>query len=365
MYIKSVSHILFVLLLLTQLAACTVVMDDDTPSANFDLPVLTPSNTIQFTVDYKNRFPVEIYVKGSRIAIDWGDGKIEKREDLSGEYPAFTHDYKKLGTYQVRIWADEITFLNTSSPVNVCRDLSIGKCPQLLMLYIGNIDGLATFDGANCPNLVTLSLSSINTLKSINLSACQDLKEVACYSLSNLLSLNVSKNAKLHTLYVSGTGLKTIDFENNQALFLLEVSYSPVTHLDFTHASYIRYLFFCDNNQLKPLDLSPLEYLTNLDYKGNTMSVLDLTGNINLQYLKCAESGLKEVRISEVAYLKTIFLNNNLLEAKALNDLFALLRPSSDFMNGAACVIQLQGNPGTNSCNRNLLWNKGWNSIEY
>lgn len=46
---------------------------------DFEIPELTDANTIQFTVDASGEWKViEMNAGGGRIAIEWGDGRLQK-----------------------------------------------------------------------------------------------------------------------------------------------------------------------------------------------------------------------------------------------------------------------------------------------
>lgn len=78
-------------LLLAGITSCDK-NDDSSGTSDFEVPELTLLNTIQFTVDIKSAYSVEVILSGRKIAVDWGDGdkirclfntaEIKKRYDI-------------------------------------------------------------------------------------------------------------------------------------------------------------------------------------------------------------------------------------------------------------------------------------------
>ncbi len=356
---KKIFHTLLAAIFLMQFVACTVVMDDE-PGAEFDIPELTTSNTIQFTVDYGDRYPVEIHWAGNRVAVDWGDGKIEKRESSAKEVWGLKHSYTKIGTYRVKIWSEEITYLSMAGLINTYTGLSIGKCPYLHELNIGNIDGLEAFSGGYCPKLARLFLSSIHSLKSVDVSTCLALEEFSLYSMDNLASLNIKHCSKLQSLVIRDSKLSELNMESNGSLNSLQIGRSLLSEIDFRSAPGIVNLEIYQCAKLQTLDVSRLNELIYLNCTDCSLSSLDITANTKLQTLECTNNSLESLNISERNNLRTVHIYDNKLEAKVLNNIFMMLRPVTDFGLGTVCEIYVWGNPGVGDCDSNIVFNKGW-----
>ena len=134
-----------------------------------------------------------------------------------------------------------------------------------------------------------------------------------------LMNLDVSRNAALKTL-VGWGDLTSLDVSKNNALTQLFVNGTQLTNLDVSK-----------NNVLKILDVSD-----------NQLTDLDVSELIELSLLKC---------------------KNNQLTTDALNALFETLHNNnvahpSGF--GTAKFIVIHNNPGTETCDRNIVEKKGW-----
>jgi len=82
---------------------------------------------------------------------------------------------------------------------------------------------------------------------------------------------------------------------------------------------------------------------------------LDVSKNINLSYLDCSNNQLISLNAGSPA-LSFLNCSGNQLSNSALDNLFITLRSGNPYVGW----IWIGGNPGTNTCNQDLVRRKGW-----
>lgn len=325
----------FLICIMLGLSSCDKDHSWETIGEDFEAPALTEKNTIQFTIHIDQWSILEIYLKG-RTVIDWGDGKKTKLGTNFNE-DAPSHKYPQ-GEYRVKIWSEELTFLNTSSMLLSFSDLHLGNCPLLESLYTGCINGTTHLELSSCPRLETLNIGSCPDLVSIDVSQCPQLRDLLCYSNPKLEVLDTSHNLSLSTLDCSFGNLSTLSLAKNDALQTLKYDYNQLTSLDLSRCPQLSDLI-CGGNQLTELDLSGLSYLGTVSCGKNRLSSLLLALENRISHLSCAD---------------------NELDAEALNSVFRSLRQYVVKPNGSPYSITFYGNPGEMACNTEILAEKNW-----
>lgn len=152
---------------------------------------------------------------------------------------------------------------------------------------------------------------------------------------NNLTSLDVSKNTMLTQLWCDQNKLTTLDVSKNTMLTVLDCGYNQITSLNVSKNTVLSQLY-CGANQLTSLDVSENRMLARLYCYSNQLTSLDVSKNTILSYLWCS---------------------NNQLSTTALNDIFKAL-PSYPQANFAGLMIG--DNPGSETCDRDIVLNKGW-----
>jgi hypothetical protein len=311
----------FSAILLLLLLSCSGNEPDE--QTNFKIPELTTDNTVQFTTNAPGKLFCEVYAGGTKVAIDWGDGTLDKLTIPYNE--VCRHTYKKQGNYRVKIWSDHLTFLNVSAQGLPYTALSIGYCPELTNMMINGFDDVIHLALDNCPKLESLNIGNCQHLESLDISKCTNLKTLACYS-----------HPKLNCL----------DISNNKQLEMLDISYMPVTSLD----------------------LSPNINLQQLYCPMNKLTILDLSNNPALVEVVCEYNELTEIILQDNTGIEKFYCSSNQLQAGELNKIFTALpeskikaattktSPSSPQPN----TIQYSNNPGADECDNKIMINKGW-----
>ena len=346
--------------LLLATAACTVSNDDEDPDPGFVVPALTLDNSIQFVVDYNSRSTLLVPAKG-RLAIDWGDGQVEKIIEPETLVAGIKHTYSKLGKYRVKIWTGEATYLGLHAILLPVSDLTIGDCPKMKDLTIQGMHGLKKFDGARCPGISTLNIGNMSTLTSIDLSQCTELVDLTCFTFDSVTSLDLRQNKRLRSLELNGLELTELKLQENDQLGTIEIYHSPLADVDWEQVPNLSSLMLY-NNKFHSLRLNSLSYLHTLKCYVNELTSLDVSALASLRTLDCSQNKLEEVLLNGEAYLSSVSLHTNKLGAEALNAVFTLLRPSSEVQSrpGVPCPIWIYGNPGTATCDKTIFVDKGW-----
>ena len=135
---------------------------------------------------------------------------------------------------------------------------------------------------------------------------------------------------------------------------------NQLTSLDVSNNTMME-LLRCDSNQLKSLDVSKLTKLINLSCANNQLTSLDVNRNVSdktaLTTLYAANNQLTGLDVGKTIMAR-LDIRNNRLSANGLNAFFESLPYST--AGGGSKVIYISGNPGTNTCNRNLASNTEW-----
>jgi len=267
---------------------------------------------------------VETFNEGEIITIDWGDGNVE-------EFKSFKvyKDWDEDGE-------DEIHYV-LSTDDDIEHEYS-NKNPHIVTIK-GNIKGL------NC---------YYNNLTSLNVSGCTALIWLDC-NITNLTSLDVSKNTELIYLNCSSNNLTSLDVSKNTELIHLECHENNLTSLDVSKNTALIDLRCHHMKDLTSLDVSKNTALIWLDCHENNLTSLDVSKNTALTYLDCSDNNLTSLDVSKNTALTWLDCSGNNLTSAALNQIFR------DLPQVTSETIFMSGNPGTETCDKSIAENKGWN----
>ncbi|MCL1851225.1 MAG: DUF4332 domain-containing protein [Bacteroidetes bacterium] len=269
-----------------------------------------------------------------------------KNVQLSKDVPAVTHT--------VKIEATTITHFTCEN--SGLTELS--GLPQELTRLVCNNNQLKSLNLTGLINL-TFFQCNHNNLTSLNVSALTALTDLYC-EFNQLTNLIVGSLANLKTLYCNNNKLTSLDISTLSNLKILACSTNPLTKLDVSNNSKLIWLF-CYENQLKSIDVSKHNKLTILSCYGNQLTSLDISKNTALFDLQCYDNQLTSLTVGTPNVLTCIMCNNNKLNAEALNKLFEALNTiqSSD-RNYRDNRLEINGNPGTDTCGVQIATGKGW-----
>lgn len=125
--------------------------------------------------------------------------------------------------------------------------------------------------------------------------------------------------ANLKKLYCNNNELKELNLENNKKLKVLDCSYNHLTTLDVSHNVWLDTLE-CANNGMEKLNLGNSE-LEGLFCSDNNLTELDVSKNKYLQRLNCKKNKLRKLVIGSPVYRlrMMLYLQDNQLTSLDLN----------------------------------------------
>ena len=171
------------LCLLLGLSSCSDSEDDKSVFGHdFDIPQLTDANTIQFTVDATGeRELLQLIGGGGRMAIEWGDGRLQKVENADANLMIY-YKYRNRKVYRVRIWAEELDFCSIGIKMPPVSKLHLGYLPKMKELKLYNFSATLELDlSTSCPNVESINIAYWADLARIELSQCLKLKNIEIY----------------------------------------------------------------------------------------------------------------------------------------------------------------------------------------
>ena len=349
---------IFIICLIGGLSSCaedrSVIGDD------FEIPKLTDENTIEFTVDVLGEWTqLEVFGGGGRMAIEWGDGRLQKIEDP--EAGLITYKYGNRRSYRVRIWAEELDYCNLGSLLLPVKDLRIGNLPKMRDLALTSFANTRKIDlSRSCPNVENVNIGNCADLEYVDVSQCDSLKSVLIGGNPKLTSLDVTDKCKLKNLNCSGNQLSSLSLKDLPQLNSLDCSYNPeLSRLEFDEKMEISTLFIghCNFQNLDFLDRLPL--LLEFVCRNNQLKELELPESLWIQYLDCSNNQLTRLSISEHWLLTRVDCHSNRLDKEALNQLFEMLGTASDYPHSKS-YLSYYDNPGEYTCNQEMPVRNGW-----
>ncbi len=377
----------FILMAAFALISLSCSDDNDEHRPDFPVPELTDDNSVQLTVNASGTLHCELFAGGLEVAIDWGDGTLDKYNAANNEH--CKHTYKKAGDYRVKIWSDKLTFLYVSALGLPYTELSLGYCPVMKELSVNGFSEIKHFNLDNCPQLESLIIGNFENLESLDIGQCSRLKELACYTHPNLKKLDISRNKELQSLDLNGLPLDSFDITSNKALQILVCANMKMKKLSVKENTQLLAITLaknemeelelgelkdcrsltCMDNALTTLDISGLPVLNVLDCRENQLTTLDVSHNPVLINLRCDKNQLTDIIIDNNEWFEGLICNSNKLSADALNKIFTAL-PESEIKAPTKMIatpqpnrIQYYDNPGTEQCDSKIITDKGWQII--
>lgn len=330
---------------------------------DFDIPELTDANTIQFTVDAAGDWKVvEINAGGGRIAIEWGDGRLQKVENPDNT--PIQYRYKPSRTFVVRVWAEEVNSFGVSGLLIPVSNLRLGDFPGMKRIDLNSIKGTAKLDlNASCPNLEYMNIGNWEDLEELHLDECAKLEMIQVYTNPKLTSMKMGHCEPLNSIYCQGNGLTSLSLKRVPALRIVELTGNPqLSALEVDEDNTIGTLKI-EGCAFRSLDfLDKLTSLTTLHCSSNELTELDIVNNKKLSDLNCYNNQLKSLTIPAVNQLRKIDLRYNKLNKDQLNNVFSALTDISGNSNFyGKFMIMYEHNPGAQGCDESILQSKCWN----
>lgn len=282
----------------------------------------------------------------------------------------------------------ELQKINGITIKNVANLKGIELLPRL---YYLNCTGIATETVNLSANTYLMSVELQGSFKSVNIPSS------FLYALkldAPLTSLDLRNNEALNFLQLKNTNLSAIDLSmiNTQHFlqstgilnvgiynqkkqfnlttpsvkFVLTISNSVQTNVDFSNSSSMKGLYLKDNKYLTSLTLptekarlidlvvhnNPLltslnvedyTHLRALSYRGNGFKTVDVTKNDSIRFLECYGNGLTSLNVSNNKVLNHLFCQDNLLTSLDLSNNPDLR--SLECYNNQLTELDLSNNP--------------------
>ena len=189
--------------------------------------------------------------------------------------------------------------------------------------------------------------------------------------ITNIYSFPDSSHSDYYHIY-SDTLTRTIKIIGGKFISII-CSDNHLTNVDISKNTKLRGLF-CNNNQLTNLDVCKNRALKSLDCANNYLTNLDISKNIKLWGLFCDDNQLIRLDLSANPLLYALTCRRNDFSEIALNEMFETLCETKDenkkrkdekYKLILAKYMYIDGNSGTDSCNKHIAESKGWEIITW
>lgn len=187
------------------------------------------------------------------------------------------------------------------------------QSPELDYLWLSN-SAIKEFDGSNLPKLQLLNLANNVSLSSLQLSSNVALRHLDVSLCESLKTLDLSSLSELTYLGASMINISSWNFSANTKLQTLDLMMTPIQHLDLSRLT-------------------------------------------ELREIKLTKCGLEEILLPEAPNLRSVYLEDNKLDATDLNKIYELLpqRTPED-----KAKIFIKGNVGAQASNTSIATAKNW-----
>ncbi len=343
------------------LSSCS---DDDKSvfGDDFDIPVLTDANTIQFVVDATGEWKVlEINAGGGRVAIEWGDGRLQKIE--KPDNAPIRYRYKLSQSFTVRVWAEELESFAVSGLLTSVSDIRLGHLPKMKRIDLNSIHATKELDlNSSCPNLEYMNIGNWDELETLHIDECVNLGMADIYTNPKLTSIKFGHCELLNSLYCAGNGISSLSLKGLPALRSVRITDTALlSALEVDDENVISALHIegCAFQKLDFLD--KLTSLTELYCSSNAIAELDVSNNKELQLLNCNNNQLTSLLIPEDNHLRSLDCHSNQLDKIQLDNVFNVLADISEYPQYyGRFVISYGDNPGEADCDKSILEKKRW-----
>lgn len=189
----------------------------------------------------------------------------------------------------------------------------------------------------------------------------------ARHSYSQKRGHTIKVTGKLTGLDCTDNKLTSLDISKCRSLQELDCRYNDLTSLDVSRCVLLRELW-CEGNEITSLDISKCTALTDLLCGHNQLTILDVSKCTALTRLECGSNELTSLDISKCTALTRLECDDNSLSSDALNKIFNDLPKGKTWEEHNykyQSTIYINGNPGTETCNKSIFENKGWEISKY
>lgn len=267
------------------------------------------------------------------------------------------HGYDKTIDFSTNFTAIESIYLTnyTGTELNLSNTASL----KSIIINLENNDKLETLslpesienlkiigDNYNSKPSGILDLSAMKSLKYINIEYT-GLTDIVLAGLPALESVNLVSCEELKTVNLSESNASSIDVRMCSKLNAINAYGSTL------------YSIYCENcNTLESLDMHDCSKLEIAKINTSSLSRLNLQNCGILRELTVSGGKLQYVDLTTCRNLYNIDFYSNLIDTENLNRILTELPDrNSDVITGK---IKVTGNPGAETCDRNIAYNKNW-----
>ena len=357
-----------VVILFITLAACKDT-DNRVFGDDFDFPALTDENTIRFTVNVVGDWrQLDIVASGGRMVIDWGNGRMQKIEDPSSMTGGVVYRYGNKGSYEVKIWAEELQLIDISGLLLPLSHLYLGNMPRMKYLALNSISDTRKLDlNTFCPNVESINIGSLADLERLEIGNCSRLRSIQIYSNPKLTSIEFGSHPETESLYCSYNGLSSLSLKSLPALRNIDLSSNErLSRLELNEETSISAILIqgCAFQSITDI-LKCCSSLRELSCSYNKLTELDLSGCSNISELRCEHNQLTRLMVPQGSLLEHLYCHSNQLDEDALNTLFdslgQVVNPAIYYPTSLRQYrISFNDNLGADDCNRSILNDKNW-----
>ena len=336
---------------------------------DFDFPALTDENTIRFTVNVVGDWrQLDIVASGGRMVIDWGNGRMQKIEDPSSMTGGVVYRYGNKGSYEVKIWAEELQLIDISGLLLPLSNLYLGNMPRMKYLALNSISDTRKLDlNTFCPNVESINIGSLADLERLEIGNCSRLRSIQIYSNPKLTSIEFGSHPETESLYCSYNGLSSLSLKSLPALRNIDLSSNErLSRLELNEETSISAILIqgCAFQSITDI-LKCCSSLRELSCSYNKLTELDLSGCSNISELRCEHNQLTRLMVPQGSLLEHLYCHSNQLDEDALNTLFdslgQVVNPAIYYPTSLRQYrISFNDNPGADDCNRSILNDKNW-----
>ena len=182
--------------------------------------------------------------------------------------------------------------------------------------YMDNLEKLDIRNSATIEALDVTKNAKLTTLlvqgtgiTTLDLSGNPELK-VLNVNDTKVAALNLSANTKLEKLYAGNTAISTLDLAANTALRVLNAGYSKIAAINLSKNTALEQVYL-PGNKLTSLDVTALTALKAINVEANKLASLDLSKNTELKAMNAGRNSLTSINATGLANLKYLTISNN------------------------------------------------------
>lgn len=301
----------------TEIAGTVVANDGKGGKTESGFKVKTPESVFVNIPDGE----FEKYLISQKID-DVLDGKVLKEKlasvtkvDIGGAY----HTIKDLTGVKAFINAEEIKVYQTN-----ITTLDVSSFPKLKYLYVYSNQELKKVNLSNNTRLLNAHVFRNPKMEEADFLNNAVLEVVECYS-NNLKKIMNLKSTKLFDLMVTDNPLLTdIDMSSLPELYYFEGNSASFLELNFAKNLKLRTIDVYNNKTLEKVILPKSSELSMVDIRGSSLSSINLSDAVALQYVYLVGNKLSSLDLSKNIKLKELNLMQNKLESVEFSPLINL-----------------------------------------